>query len=140
MRQRRDTLARNHLPNDRPVAAMGSHQFVADLVLDLADKGLRRIARDFKKQFASQRVSIGVQAVRGQAEHAISHLHVFAADDAFPFDHSDNESSEIVFAFGIESRHLGRLAANQGAAVMLAGFGEAAHNFLRDFRLQRACG
>src|SRR5467141_992326 len=34
IRQGDDAFARNHLPNDRPVAAMGPHEFVADLVLD----------------------------------------------------------------------------------------------------------
>src|SRR6266851_676995 len=67
MRQGRDTLAGDHLANDRPVTAMGPHQFVADLVLDLADKGLKGIARDFKEQFASQRISVGVEAIGGQA-------------------------------------------------------------------------
>src|SRR3984893_8940331 len=140
VRQRRDALARDHLPNDRPVAAMGPHEFVADLVLDLADKGLKGIARDFKEQFASQRVSIGVQAVGGQPEDAIPHLHIFAADDAVAFDHSDNESGKIVFAFGIKPWHFGSLAADQGAGVMLAGFGEAANNFFRDFRVEPARG
>src|SRR6266478_4441552 len=140
MRQGRDTLAGDHLPNDRPVTAMGPHQFVADLVLDLADKGLKGIARDFKEQFASQRVSVGVQAIGGQAEDAIPHLHVFAADDAVAFDHSDYESGKIVLAFGIKPRHFGSLAANQGAAVMLTGFGEAANNFFRDFQFQPAGG
>src|SRR6202140_4012593 len=140
VRQRRDALARDHLPNDRPVAAMGPHEFVADLVLDLADKGLEGIPRDFKEQFASQRVSIGVQAVGGQPEDAIPHLHIFAADDAVAFDHSDNESGKIVFAFGIKPWHFGSLAADQGAGVMLAGFGEAANNFFGDFRVQPARG
>src|SRR4029077_9692995 len=86
VRQRRDALARDHLPNDRPVAPMGPHEFVADLVLDLTDKCLEGIARDFKEQFAGQRVSIGVQAIGGQTEDAIPDLHVFATDDAVALD------------------------------------------------------
>src|SRR5260370_36790641 len=106
MRQGRDTLASDHLANDRPVTAMGPHQFVPDLVLDLADKGLKGIARDFKEQFASQRVSVGVQAVGGQAANAIPPLNVFAADDACASDHSANESGKIVLAVGREARHI----------------------------------
>jgi hypothetical protein len=56
------------------------------------------------------------------------------------FHHSDDESSKIVLAFGIEAGHFGGLAADQGAAVVLAGFGEAANNFFRDFRFQLAGG
>src|SRR5271157_2612900 len=107
MRQRGNTIARNQFPNDRPVAAMGAHELVADLVLDLADKGFERIAGNLKEQFASQRVSVGVQAVGGQAEDAISHLHVLAADDAVALDYADDESGKIVLAFRIEPRHLG---------------------------------
>src|SRR5271154_3008425 len=103
---------------------MSPHEFVADFVLDLADESLRGITRDFKKQFASQRVSIRVQAIRRQAEDAIPHLHVFAADNALALDHSDNESGKIVLAFGIESRHFRGLASDQRATVMLAGLGK----------------
>jgi hypothetical protein len=79
---------------------MRAHQLIANFILDLADKSFRRIAGDFKEQLARQRISVGVQAVRGQAENAVADLHVFAADDALAFDHSNNESGEIVLAFG----------------------------------------
>ena len=119
---------------------MGAHEFVADLVLDLADKSFQRIAGNFKEQFASQRVSVGVQAVGGQAENAIPHLHIFAADDAVAFDYSNNESGEVVLAIGIKPRHFRGLAADQSAAVMLAGFGQAADNSFGDLRIQRSRG
>src|SRR6202140_1270785 len=138
--QRRDALTRDHLPNNRPVAAMGPHEFVADLVLDLADKGLEGVTCNFKEQFTRQRVSVSVQAIGGQTEDAIPHLYVLAADDAVTLDHSDNKSGEIVFAFGINPWHFSGLAADQGAGIMLAGFREAANNFFGDFRVQPARG
>jgi len=65
-------------------------------------------------------------------------LHVFAADDAVAFDHSDNESGKIVFAFRIEPGHFSGFATDQGAAVVLAGFGQAANNFFGDLRIHPA--
>src|SRR5580698_1203150 len=56
-------FASNQLANDRPIAAVGAHELVADFVLDLADESFRRILGDFKKQFARERVTISVQAV-----------------------------------------------------------------------------
>src|SRR5580692_7342276 len=53
VRQRRNTVPRDHLPNHRPVATMGAHELIADFVLDLADKSFERIARGFKQQLAS---------------------------------------------------------------------------------------
>src|ERR1035438_1799876 len=41
VRQCRYAFARDHLANNRPVAAMSAHQFVADLVFDLANECLR---------------------------------------------------------------------------------------------------
>ena len=81
-----------------------------------------------------------MQAIRGQAQNAIPYLHIFAADDVLAFNHSHNESGKIVFALGIEPRHFGSLAANQSAAVVLAGFSQSAHDFFHHFRIQFAGG
>ena len=88
--------------------------------------------RHFEQQLASQRISIGMQPVRGQAQDDVADLNVFAGDDLLAIDHAHNESREIVFAIGIESRHLRRLAANQRAAVVLAGISDALDNLLRN--------
>ena len=54
------------------------------------------------------------------------------------FDYADDESGEIVLALGIKARHFSGLAADQGTAVMFAGFGEATDNFFGDFRVELA--
>ena len=79
-----------------------------------------------------------MQSVRGQTENHVADFHRLAADDPLALDHSDDESRQIVFAVRIKARHLGGLAADERAAVVLAGFGEAFDNFFRDFRLQLA--
>ena len=63
-----------------------------------------------------------------------------AGDDALALHRADDESSQIVFAVGIEARHLGSFSADQGAAVVLAGFGQAFDDFLGDLRLDLAGG
>ena len=63
VREGRHAFTGNQLADDRPVAAVGPHELVADFVLDLADKSFRRIVGDFKKQFARERITVGMEAV-----------------------------------------------------------------------------
>ena len=70
----------------------------------------------------------------------IAEFDVFAVDDALALDHSHDESRQVVFAVGIETRHLGGFAADQGAAVVLAGFGQAFNDLLGDIRVELAGG
>ena len=63
---------------------------------------------------------------------------VFAGDDLFALDYADDESGEIVFALGIEAGHFGGFAADQRAAVVLAGFGQPFDDFFRDCQ-RRVC-
>ena len=63
-----------------------------------------------------------------------------AGDDALALDRAHDESGQVVFAVGIKARHLGGFSADQGAAVVLAGVGQAFDDFLGDFRLDLAGG
>ena len=54
----------------------------------------------------------------------------FAGDDVGAVDAADDGAGEFVFAIGVEAGHLGGLAADEGAAVGAAGFGEAADDGL----------
>ena len=90
----------------------------------------------FEQQLASQRVSIRMQPVGRQAQDDVADLNVFAGDDLLAIDHPHDEACEIVFAIGVKSRHLGRLAANQRAAVVLAGVSNPFHHLLCNGRIQ----
>src|SRR3984957_12062283 len=138
--QGRDALRVQHFFQRRPVTFVGAHQLVADFVFDFVDVGFRRITRDLEQEFASEGISVGVQAVRGQAENDVADLHVFAGDDAVALDHADDEAGEVIFAVGLKAGHFGGLAADQGASVMLAGGGQAFDNFFGDCRVERAGG
>ena len=122
----------------RPVAFVCLHQLVADFAFEFVDVGLGRVMANFKQQLAGERVAVGVQAIRGQTQNHIANLDLLSRDDAFALNHADDESSQIVFAFGIEARHLRRFAANQGTAVVLAGFRQTFNHLLRDFRFELA--
>ena len=56
------------------------------------------------------------------------------------FDHTDDEAREIVLAVGVEAGHFGGFAANQRAAIVLAGIGDALDHFFGDVRLELAGG
>ena len=136
VRQRGNALRVDQLLQRRPVALVRAHQLVAHFVLDLVDVVFGRVVGHFEQQLAGQRVSVGVQAVRSQAENDVADLHILAGDNPVAFHHAHDKSRQIVLAIGIEAGHLGRLAADQGAAVVLAGVGDAFHHFLGDRRLQ----
>ena len=68
--------ARGELLDDGEVAAVGAHQGRAGLVLELVDVLVRAVACDLEEQLAGQRVAVGVQAVRGQADEDVADLDV----------------------------------------------------------------
>ena len=96
--------------------------------------------RDFEEQLASQRVAVGVQAIGEQPHNDVPDFDGLARHDSFAFDHANDEAGQIIFALSVEAGHLGRLAANQGAAIVLAGLSQAFDYFLRHFGLKLAGG
>ena len=77
-----------------------------------------------------------MQAGRGKPNNNVTGFNRLAGDDALALDHADDKSREIVFPFGIKTGHLRRLAANQRAAVMLAGFCEPFNHFFCHARIE----
>ena len=136
VRHRRHAFCGDELLRYPPIAAVGLHELVADFAFDLVDVSLRLVFGDFEEQLAGERKSVGVQAGGGQAENNVSGLDGLASDNFLAFDHADDESGKIVFAFGIEAGHLRGFAADERAAVVLAGFGEAFDDFFGDARFE----
>src|SRR5947209_3480858 len=128
----------DQLAQDRPVALVRAHELVAGLVLDVGNVSIRRIFRHFKEELARQGISIGVQAVGGQAYKHVAGFHLIAGDDLLLIYNADDESSQIVLTLWIKAGHLGRLAADQRTSVMAAGFGNSFNNLFRNIRLQAA--
>ena len=119
---------------------MRPHQFVADFVLDLVDVGLGRIFGDFEQQLAGERIAVGVQSGGRQSENDIADFDRFAGHDFFALDDAHDKSGKIVFALGVEAGHLGRLAADQRAAIVFAGVGKSFDDFLGDFGFEFSRG
>ena len=85
-----------------------------------------------EENFPRQRIAIGVQTVRGQAENDVARLDPRAVDHSRAIDHPDNAAGEIVFAPAIHPRHLRGFAADQSAAARPTGFGETAQDLIED--------
>ncbi len=76
--------------------------------------------------------------VEGSPTQHVAHLHVFAGENLFALHGADDESRQVVFAVGIKAGHLGGFAADEGAAVVLAGLGQSADHLFGDLQLQLA--
>lgn len=81
----------------------------------------------FEKHLAGQRVAVGMQAGRGQADEQVSCCNLAAVDDAVAVDRSDDGPGQVILPGGVKSRHFGGFASNQGAAVLPAGIGHPPH-------------
>ena len=135
-----DDVGGGELLDDGEVAAVGAHQRRTGLVLQLVDVVVGVILCHLEEQLARQRVAVGVQAVRGQAEEDVTDLDGFAGNDAVAVDRADDGAGEVVLAVGVEAGHLRRLAADQGAAVGAAGLADALHDGLDDLVVELAGG
>ena len=72
-----------------------------------------------------QREAVGVHAGGGQTDEHIALGQGLAVDDLFLVHHANGETSQVVLVHGIETGHLGGLAAYQGAASLAAALGDA---------------
>ena len=60
----------------------------------------------------------------GETQYGVAGADGFAGQQVSPFDGAHGKSGEVEIAFGVEAGHLGRLAADQGAAGLAAAFGD----------------
>ena len=74
---------------------------------------------------AHQRVAVGMQPARGEAEDGVARADAAPVDDLRFLDHADGEPGEVVLALRVHPRHLGGLAADQRAAGELAAARDA---------------
>ena len=135
-----DDFGPGELLDDGEVAAVGAHEGGTGLVLEFVDVLLGAIFRDFKQQFAGEGVAVGVQAIGRQADEYVADLDFLACDDVLAADGADDRASKIVFAVGVEARHLGGLATDEGAAVGAACLADALDDGLDDLIFEFACG
>src|ERR1043165_8991820 len=91
---------------------------------ELADAGddLLQVADDPPRE----RVAVRVRAGARQADEDVALAHVPAGDHLRLVDDADDEAGHVVVVVAVEARHLRRLPADEGAAVLAAGAGGAA--------------
>ena len=93
---------------------------------------LQRLGRDLAQglfqHLAHQRIAVGVRPAGSQAQQSVTDLHAAAIDDLAALDHAHGKAGHVILAVRIHARHLGRLAAQQRAAGLLAAPGNAAHH------------
>ena len=93
---------------------------------------------DVEYDAARERVAVGVQAGRRQADQHVAGRDAPAVDQSLALDDADDEAGEVVFAVGVEARHLGGLAAEQRAAVLAARARESFDDLHRDVGIEPA--
>src|SRR5262249_48113858 len=122
------------------IAAVSLHQCGPGFFLDCRDVLRWLVSGNVEHELASQRVAVGVEAGGWESDKNVRRLDGGAGDELVTIDRSNDESGQIVLAFGIEARHLRGFAANEGTAVGAAGFGEAGDYRLGDLGIQLAAG
>ncbi len=93
---------------DAPLLSVAGHP-----VLELELHGL-------EKDPSRERVAIGVQARRGQAEEHVAGAHARPVEDLPAIDDPDDEADQLVVPDLIEAGHLRGLAAEQSTAILAA--------------------
>ena len=109
---------------------MRLQQRLTDCFAELVDSRVHGHAQLFEHDLPRERVAIGVQATRRQTDENVA---TPACPSISGLVHSANdESSEIVFAIGVEARHLRRLAAEKRTSVLTTAACEAFDDLFGD--------
>ncbi len=85
-----------------------------------------------------ERVAIGVDAARREAEDDVPRLHLRPIDHLGPVNHAHAEAGEVVFCRLHDAGMLGHLAAHQGAAGLTAPLGYAGDDLRGELCVERA--
>jgi hypothetical protein len=104
-----------------------------DLAIDLQTQALEH-------DLPRQGIAVGVEPHGRQCEQDITLHEVLAVHELRPLDGADDEAGHVVLAIGIETGHLRGFAAEQRAAVLAAGGGEARHDLLGHVRRETSGG
>ena len=83
-----------------------------------------------EEQLARQRVSVCVQAGRGEPEQPVSHPDGVPSISLGPIHDADDEAGQIVFAGRVEIGHLGGFSADKRAAHFPAAARKPGDNLL----------
>ncbi len=119
---------------------MRNEQRLADRAAKCGDHGVHGQPGAVERNPPGERVTVGVQSGRGKTDEDVPRADALTVDQLPPRNDADDEPRNIVLAVGVETRHLGGLAAKQRAAVGAARAREALDNLHGDVRVQPAGG
>ena len=122
--------------DERQITAMRRKQRSSRRRAQFPDERVGLQAGDVEEHAPGERIPVGMQTGRRQANQDVARHDRPAVDDLRPLDRADDEARDVVFAVGVEARHLGGLAADQGAPVLPARPRDAADDLLGDVRGQ----
>ena len=114
------------------VIGVDAEEFSAEGELHAGSGFVQRQAHFFEEHLASKRVAVGVKAVAAEADDGVAGADFRAVEEFRAVYDADDGAGDIVFAFLIHAGHLSGFAADEGAASLLAGFGEAFEDLLED--------
>ena len=81
-----------------------------------------------------------MDAGRDKPDHDVARRNVLARQQRVARDRADRKTGKIVVVALIHAGHFGGLAADQGAARLAAGGGDAGNDFGADLRIELAAG
>ena len=90
--------------------------------------GIVRLKARGCQDLADQRIAVGMGAGRFDADNHVMGADARPVDDGGVVHQAHGKAGQIVHAVRIEAGHFGRLAAEQGAAGLLAAIGDAGHH------------
>jgi hypothetical protein len=111
------------------VASVGREEGFAHRPSELGEVRVDAVAKPLEEHLAGEGVAVRVEAGRGQAEEDVPLPHA-AREGLLLLDHPHDEAGEVVVVLGVGARHLRGLAADERAAELDAGPGEAGHDLL----------
>ena len=110
---------------------MDAEQHVADRVGSAGERVVQVEPHPVEQQLPQQRVAVGVEPAGRQPDQRVPRPHPVRRRAPLLLHHAHDEAGQVVVPGGVEVGHLGRLAAQQRAAVLPAPRRHPRHH-LRD--------
>jgi len=100
----------------------------------LHGRALRRQPGNVKENVACQRITVGVEAAGCQSHDRVARLDAAPCDGTLPVHDAHNAPGQVVLAFRVYARHLGRLSTDKRATRRAAAVRQTFDDLHSDFR------
>ena len=138
VRHRVDGAVGQHRSQRREVRAMDRQQHVRRRAI-VARKAIRNAeVHPLGDDAPGERKTIRVESAALETDQHVAVPHATGTKDRVFVHVADDETGQVVVRRRVDARHLGRLAADQRAAVLATARGDAGDDAFDDLRLERA--